>query len=199
MSSGIASAASRAGAGSGRRITTRSPPATRAAGSLSAAPSRVTAPASISAFSRERDRASSSGTAAANALSSRAPGGPPSTTSIWRTSDMATDPESDELDPPEPRRLRQLRWLVNALMLTLIAGVITVTALLVIRLAPLGQVPALPEAISLPAGERAEAVTMGRDWIAVVTADEAGTERIRVLDRATGAERAVTRIEPAPE
>jgi hypothetical protein len=112
---------------------------------------------------------------------------------------MATDPESDDLDPPEPRRLRQLRWLVNALMLTLIAGVITVATLLVIRLAPLGQAPSLPDAISLPAGERAAAVTMGRDWIAVVTADEAGTERIRILDRATGAERAVTRIDPAPE
>ncbi len=137
--------------------------------------------------------------AAANALSSRAPGEAPSTTSIWRTLDMAIDPDSDELDPPEPRRLRQLRWLVNALMLTLIAGVITVTTLLVIRLAPLGATPPLPETISLPAGERAAAVTMGRDWIAVVTTDQAGVERIRVLDRTTGAERAVTRIEPAAD
>jgi hypothetical protein len=112
---------------------------------------------------------------------------------------MAIDPDSDDLDPPEPRRLRQLRWLVNALMLTLIAGVITVTTLLVIRLAPLGGAPPLPETVSLPAGETAAAVTMGRDWIAVVTADAAGVERIRVLDRITGAERAVTRIEPADE
>jgi hypothetical protein len=113
-------------------------------------------------------------------------------------SDMATDPESDDIDPPEPRRLRQLRWLVNALLLTLIAGVITVTTLLVIRLAPLGAAPSVPEVVTLPAGESASAVTMGRDWIAVVTADEAGVERIRILDRLTGAERAVTRIEQAP-
>jgi hypothetical protein len=41
-------------------------------------------------------------------------------------------------------------------------------------------------------------VTLGDGWIAVVTADAAGHERIRVLDRATGAERAVTEIVPAP-
>jgi hypothetical protein len=109
------------------------------------------------------------------------------------------DPDLDdaEADRPEPARLRQLRWLVNTLMLTLIAGVITITALLVIRLGPFGTAPPLPEAVSLPPGERAGAVTLGRDWIAVVTTDADGTERIRVLDRTTGAERAVTTIAPA--
>ena len=57
--------------------------------------------------------------------------------------------------------------------------------------------PALPPEIALPAGESARAVTLGDGWLAVVTVDAAGRERIRVLDRATGAERAVTEIAPA--
>lgn len=104
-----------------------------------------------------------------------------------------------ETDFPEPPRLRQLRRLVNILTATLIVGVITIVALLVIRLtrAPRPSLP-LPPEIALPAGERAGAVTLGGDWIAVVTTDPEGRERIRVLDRATGSERAVTEISPAP-
>lgn len=102
-------------------------------------------------------------------------------------------------DFPEPPRLRQLRRLVTLLTLTLIAGVITVVALLVIRLSSLERrAPALPPAVALPAGETALAVTLGDGWVAVVTADAAGRERIRLLDAATGAERAVTDIAPAP-
>lgn len=117
---------------------------------------------------------------------------------MTRGSGMARhDPELDPAeDPPEPPRLRQLRWLVNALMLVLIAGVITVTALLVIRLAPFAA-PGLPESLTLPPGERAEAVTLGRDWLAVVTTDAEGRQRVRVLDRATGAERGSLEIAPA--
>ena len=101
-------------------------------------------------------------------------------------------------DFPEPPRLRQLRRLVTLLTVTLIAGVITVFALLVIRLSSLERrAPALPPAITLPAGESARAVTLGDGWVAVVTADAAGRERIRVLDAGTGAERAVTEIAPA--
>jgi hypothetical protein len=97
-------------------------------------------------------------------------------------------------DLPEPRRLRQLRRLVTALTATLIAGVITVVALLVIRLAPVTHPPELPASLELPGDESARAVTFGTDWIAVVTADASGRERIRVLDRATGAARAVIEI-----
>jgi hypothetical protein len=53
----------------------------------------------------------------------------------------------------------------------------------------------VPESISLPEGERAQSVTFSGDWIAVVTVDGAGLERIRVLDRVTGAERAVVPFE----
>jgi hypothetical protein len=102
-----------------------------------------------------------------------------------------------EEEYPEPRRLRQLRRLVTALTATLIAGVIAIVVLLVIRLGSLGAPPALPPELALPAGESARAVTLGGGWVAVVTVDRAGRERIRVLDAVTGAERAVVEIAPA--
>jgi len=100
---------------------------------------------------------------------------------------------------PEPPGLRRLRRLVTLLTATLILGVITVVALLVIRLAALGPAegPALPPELALPAGETARAATLGTGWVAVVTVDAAGVERIRVLDAATGAERAAVEIAPA--
>jgi hypothetical protein len=97
---------------------------------------------------------------------------------------------------PEPRRLRQLRWLVNALTATLILGVIAIVALLVIRLPSRPALPELPAEIRLPAGETAGAVTFGGGWIAVVTVDPSGQERIRVLDAATGAPRGTAEIAP---
>jgi hypothetical protein len=86
--------------------------------------------------------------------------------------------------------------MVTALTATLIVGVITIVTLLVIRLASFTPVagPDLPEAIALPAGERAGAVTFGMGWIALVTTDEAGIERIRVHDATTGAALAETVI-----
>jgi hypothetical protein len=102
-------------------------------------------------------------------------------------------------DFPEPPRLRQLRWLVNALTATLIVGVIAIVTLLVIRLGPTPTVPRLPPSVRLPAGESARAVTIGKGWLAVVTVDGEGQERIRVLDARTGAERAVTEIGAAAE
>jgi hypothetical protein len=109
---------------------------------------------------------------------------------------MADSTPGDD-DFPEPPRLRRLRRLVTLLTATLIVGVITTVGLLVIRLSALAPAPAPPAEIVLPAGESARAVTFGEGWLAVVTVDGAGRERIRVLDRATGAERAVTEIAPA--
>ncbi|MFO1143381.1 MAG: DUF6476 family protein [Amaricoccus sp.] len=101
-------------------------------------------------------------------------------------------------DFPEPPRLRQLRWLVNALTATLIVGVIAIVTLLVIRLGPTPPSPRLPPSVRLPAGESARAVTFGSGWIAVVTIDGDGQERIRVIDSRSGEERAVTEIAPPP-
>jgi hypothetical protein len=110
------------------------------------------------------------------------------------------DPDGETAaEPPEPRGLRALRRLVTLLTATLILGVITIVVLLVIRLWALAPTPApaLPAEIALPAGETARAVTLGTGWVAVVTVDAAGAERIRVLDAATGAERGVLAI-PGP-
>jgi hypothetical protein len=100
-------------------------------------------------------------------------------------------------DFPEPPRLRQLRRLVTALTATLIAGVIAIVGLLVIRLTTPPPAPTLPAAVRLPEGESAQAVTFGGGWVAVVTIDGAGRERIRVLDGRTGAERGQADIAPA--
>lgn len=85
------------------------------------------------------------------------------------------------LPPPEFRFLRRL---VTALAGTMILGLITIIALIVIRFpAAMAPSPVLPAAITLPEGLRAEAVTLGRGWIAVVT----DTQEILVLDSTSGA------------
>ena len=103
---------------------------------------------------------------------------------------------SGDGDAPEPPGLRRLRRLVTGLTATLILGVITIVALLVIRLAALEPAaPALPPALTLPEGESARAVTLGTGWVAVVTADAAGRERIRVFG-ADGTPRGALEIGP---
>ena len=97
-------------------------------------------------------------------------------------------------DLPEPRRLRQLRWLVNTLTATLIAGFLVVVAAIVIRLARDPVLPALPPGIALPAGESAGAATFGDGWVAVVTREGSGVERIRIYDGKSGAERGMVEI-----
>lgn len=83
-----------------------------------------------------------------------------------------------------PPSLRFLKWLVIVLTITMIVGVITVVGLLVTRMpkASSNVVP-VPDEIKLPGGATAAAVTLGTDWIAVVTTDDT----ILIFDRATGA------------
>lgn len=85
-------------------------------------------------------------------------------------------------DPVLPPSLRLLKWLVVALTLTMIGGVITVVALLVTRMpqAFSAGTPHLPDQITLPAGAEASAITFGKGWIAVVTTDD----RLLILDEA---------------
>ena len=90
---------------------------------------------------------------------------------------MSDTPE----EPALPPSLRLLKTLVIILTITMIAGVITVVGLLVTRMPRLGAPPgpssatptpaALPPELTLPAGTRAAAVTMGQGWIGVVTDD----------------------------
>jgi Family of unknown function (DUF6476) len=87
-----------------------------------------------------------------------------------------------------PPGLRFLKGLVIALALTMMAGVITIVALLVTRLN--GSVP-LPDSITLPDGAAAQAITVGNNWYAVVTTDN----RILIFDRLTGALRQEVAVE----
>ncbi|MEM9011310.1 MAG: DUF6476 family protein [Pseudomonadota bacterium] len=89
--------------------------------------------------------------------------------------------------PAEPAQLRLLRRLVTVLTSVMIVAVVTAVILLVIRLGPGADAPPVPDSITLPEGETAEATTIGRGWIAVVTVDRAGQERIRIHHALTGA------------
>lgn len=65
----------------------------------------------------------------------------------------------------------------------MIVGLITIIALIVIRFpAAMNARPALPATITLPAGAKASAVTLGRGWVAVVT----DTNEILIFDAKTG-------------
>ncbi|MEL6463447.1 MAG: DUF6476 family protein [Pseudomonadota bacterium] len=96
------------------------------------------------------------------------------------------------MDTPElPANLAFLRRLVTVLTIIMIAGVVTVVALLVIRLnadpAPLP----LPTQITLPDGTTATAFTVGSDWYGVVTEDD----RILIYDQVTGTLRQTVTLE----
>ncbi len=97
------------------------------------------------------------------------------------------------MDPPEalpeapqaplPPGVRALQRLVTVLTVVMIAGFLVLIAALVMRLNADG--PPLPEAVTLPDGASATAVTQGSDWLAVVVRDAGGAERILVYDRLT--------------
>lgn len=71
-----------------------------------------------------------------------------------------------------------LKWLVIVLMVTMIGGVITIVSLLVTRMPEAGAV-VVPEAVVLPEGERAAAVTVAEEMLLVVTE----SQRLLVFDR----------------
>ncbi|MBQ4826841.1 MULTISPECIES: DUF6476 family protein [unclassified Leisingera] len=98
-----------------------------------------------------------------------------------------TDPSETEIQT-EPPQIRFLRRLVTTLTVVMIGGLVVIISLLVIRLQA-GDTP-LPAEIALPDGVKAEAVTLGRGWIAVVSQDN----RILIFDRESGALRQEVRI-----
>jgi hypothetical protein len=105
---------------------------------------------------------------------------------------MQQAPAPDGLPPG----LRFLKALVIVLTLTMIGGVITVVTLLVTRMpAALRASLPLPEAITLPAGARALAITTGPDWFGVVTTDN----RILIFDRASGVLRQEVLVQSAAQ
>ena len=91
------------------------------------------------------------------------------------------DDTSEQLELPPS--LRWLKWLVTALTLTLILGVITIVGLLVTRLPLPGAAmapPTLPAHLALPEGTTPYAFTQGTGWVAVVTTEN----RILIFDTA---------------
>jgi hypothetical protein len=86
-----------------------------------------------------------------------------------------TDPSMPEIQD-EPPQLKFLRRLVTTLTVVMIGGLVVVISLLVIRLSADG--PNLPAEITLPEGIKAQAVTFGQGWVAVVTTDN----QILILD-----------------
>lgn len=80
---------------------------------------------------------------------------------------MTETPETADLPPS----LRFLKMLVIVLMITMIGGVIAVVTLLVTRLPDPSAAPRLPEGLAMPEGAVAQAVTLGRGWVGVVTED----------------------------
>lgn len=97
---------------------------------------------------------------------------------------------------PEPANLRFLRRLVTVLTATMILGLLTIVALFVIKfMGPTTATLSLPSEITLPEDETAQAVTQGRNWLAVVTTDTDGNERIHILNL-DGSPRQVVNITP---
>ncbi len=72
----------------------------------------------------------------------------------------------------------------------MIGGVLVTFALIVIRLSD--RTPTLPDQVDLPDGAKAQAVTIGSNWYAVVTDDN----RILIFDKTTGRQRQEIVVEP---
>jgi hypothetical protein len=103
---------------------------------------------------------------------------------------MGDGMEETSADQQLPPGLRFLKGLVIILMVVMIAGVITIVALLVTRMSP-AALP-LPDTITLPDDAKAQAVTAGNGWYAVVTTDN----RILIFDRLSGALRQEVTVTP---
>ncbi len=93
-----------------------------------------------------------------------------------------------------------MRWIVTGLTGVMLVGVLAILGILVtLVLRPAGSAPpVLPAALTLPPGERAEAATLGRGWVLVVTRDAAGRERLRLFDAQSGRARQVVEVAPGP-
>ncbi len=79
--------------------------------------------------------------------------------------------------------------MVMLLTAVMIGGVLVTFALIVIRLSD--RTPTLPDQVELPDGAKAQAVTIGNNWYAVVTDDN----RILIFDKTTGRQRQEITVE----
>jgi hypothetical protein len=90
----------------------------------------------------------------------------------------------------EVKNLRFLRILVTTLTATMIFGLLTIVALLVIRFTGETATLSVPDEITLPDGTTATAFTRGVGWYAIVT----GNDQILIYDAATNALRQTVKI-----
>ncbi len=96
---------------------------------------------------------------------------------IWTVRLDMDDKTTPEVSPEATiPGLRLLRWLVTGLTATMIVGLLAIVALLVILVNR--DSVTLPDQIALPAGVEARALTIGPNWLAVVTSDD----RILIYD-----------------
>ncbi len=87
-------------------------------------------------------------------------------------------------DEAEPKLVRQLRLLVTGLTITMIVGLVVIVTLLFFAFQNiLNKDDAISATnVTLPDGQTAQAVTFGSGWIAVVTSDSDGQDRVLILD-----------------
>lgn len=95
-----------------------------------------------------------------------------------------THSPQDDAPVQLPRSIRLLQWLVIGLTASLILGVLTMVVVIVIRFAgpPASPPPINAENLELPAGMAPLSVTLGSDWLGVVTTDD----HILIYDRQSG-------------
>jgi len=67
--------------------------------------------------------------------------------------------------------VRYLKWLVTTLTVTMIVGLVVLISLVVMRFNA-DPAPAFPDRIALPEGAEVDAITRGRNFLAVVTTDD---------------------------
>jgi len=77
-----------------------------------------------------------------------------------------------ETPEPTPPELRFLKLLVTTLAGVMIVGLVTIIAVLVIRLTTAPAPLALPDSITLPEGARPQAVTLAPGFVIVVSETE---------------------------
>lgn len=109
-----------------------------------------------------------------------------------------TTPSRDDNGKLEPDNLRWLRRLVLALTVTMTLGLIIIVTVIVMTFFGPRAAPLLPEGLSLPAGEVAEAFTQGKGWAAVVTRDAEGQARIHLLNPTSGEIRQTVLVDATP-
>ncbi|MEL6218973.1 MAG: DUF6476 family protein [Pseudomonadota bacterium] len=98
------------------------------------------------------------------------------------------DPE----DLPEPPALRRLRLLVSTLMVALIVGILSVAAVLVIRLGGLSPtapklIPITAERFALPAGAEVQGLGRAGGEVLILLRLADGRERLHAYDAESGA------------